>query len=117
MVSDTPQGHGGFHGGERSKQGTDKSYHFNERYSQGNPGNRQKAVEQPVFRIGHAFTPGRTEASQLFAILPKIKHGLTIRWVRADCAGKLEPRRQLGHNSVTTTERYMRLGTIVNPTK
>ena len=36
---------------------------------------------------------------------------------KADSAGILEARQQLGHGSVTTTERYVRLGTIVSPTK
>ena len=36
---------------------------------------------------------------------------------KADSAGILEARQQLGHRSVTTTERYVRLGTIVSPTK
>lgn len=36
---------------------------------------------------------------------------------RADKDGILEARQQLGHGSVTTTERYVRLGTIVKPTK
>lgn len=36
---------------------------------------------------------------------------------KADSAGILEARQQLGHGSVTTTERYVRLGPIVTPTK
>lgn len=36
---------------------------------------------------------------------------------KADAEGILEARRQLGHSSVTTTERYVRLGPIVGPTK
>ena len=36
---------------------------------------------------------------------------------KADSAGILEARQQLGHGSVTTTERYVRLGSIVSPTK
>ena len=36
---------------------------------------------------------------------------------KADSAGILQARQQLGHGSVTTTERYVRLGQIVTPTK
>ena len=36
---------------------------------------------------------------------------------KAGSAGILEARQQLGHGSVTTTERYVRLGSIVTPTK
>jgi len=79
--------------------------------------------------LDNAFERARTKAANAAVKEGKVELATMIRGFqfrdlrakagteKADSDGILEARRQLGHGSITTTERYVRLGAIVSPTK